>query len=111
MTARRAAKPRAAAVASGALGRAGATPKDRRREERRGLGTEFGEARDSHIGTTEFERANRSVPSEVVAIRYNDRAGLVALGIRIAPIYPSADISLRESADPFRSNGFAQPPP
>jgi hypothetical protein len=80
-------------------------------DERRGLGTEFGEARDSHIGLTEFERANPTTPSELVAIRYNDRAGLVALGIRIAPLYPSADLSLRETADPFRGNGFAQPPP
>ena len=78
---------------------------------RRGLGTEFGEARDSHIGSTQFERANTTTPSQVVAVRYNDRAGLVALGIRIAPLYPSADLTLRETAEPFRTNGFAQPPP
>jgi hypothetical protein len=87
---------------------------DVRRESARsrpGLGTEFGEARDSRISTTAFERANSSTPSEVVAIRYNDRAGLLALGIRLAPVYPTADLSLRETAEPFRNNGFAQPPP
>lgn len=80
-------------------------------EERRGLGTEFGEARDSRIYSTQFDRANPGTPRQVVAIRYNDRAGLVALGIRIAPVYPSADLTLRETAEPFRGNGFAQPPP
>ncbi len=63
--------------------------------------------------TTEFVRANAAHPSQVVAIRYNDRAGLLALGIVISPPYASAetDLHLRESADPFRANRFAQPPP
>jgi len=90
---------------------AGAASLDKDPAERRGLGTEFGEARESRIGSTRFDRANRSVPSEVIAIRYNDRAGLIALGIRVQPVYPSADLTLRETAEPFRSNGFAQPPP
>jgi hypothetical protein len=100
---------RSSAAPSGGGG--GMMDKDRSVEERRGLGTEFGEARDSRIGTTSFDRANHSVPSELVALRYNDRAGLLAVGIRIQPVYPSADLSLRESAEPFRTNGFAQPPP
>ena len=62
---------------------------------------------------TEFARANPSRPSQVVSIRYNDRAGLLALGIAIPRPYVAAesDLRLRESADPFRANGFAQPPP
>jgi hypothetical protein len=49
----------------------------------------------------------------VIAIRYNDRAGLVALGVAVPEPYVAADndLRLRETADPFRSNRFAQPPP
>jgi hypothetical protein len=79
---------------------------------RPGLGTEFGETRESRVETTAFERADQAHPAQVVAIRYNDRAGLVALGIAIQPPYAAAerDLRLRESADPFRANRFAQPP-
>jgi hypothetical protein len=82
-----------------------------RAEERRGLGTEFGEARASHIGTTEFTRANARTPTQIVAMRYNDRAGLVALGINIPQPYARSEERLRETADPFRENRFAQAPP
>lgn len=81
--------------------------------QRPGLGTEFGEARSSHLDFTAFERENASHPRLVLSIRYNDRAGLVALGIPIPPPYAVAttDQQLRETADPFRTNHFAQPPP
>jgi len=81
--------------------------------KRPGLGTEFGEARASRVETVAFTRANPSRPSQLVSIRYNDRAGLTALGIVIPPPYVAAetDQGLRESADPFRANRFAQPPP
>jgi len=97
----------------GGAGRSAAAPsaQEQRLEARRGLGTEFGEARDSHVYTTEFERANAGTPSQIVAIRYNDRAGLLALGIRIPPVYPTTDLAVRETAEPFRTNRFAQPPP
>jgi hypothetical protein len=80
---------------------------------RPGLGTEFGEARESHIETTEFVRASASQPSQVSSLRYNNRAGLIALGIVIPEPYVAAetDLHLRETADPFRANRFAQPPP
>jgi hypothetical protein len=100
--------PSAGGLASG--GSAGALSQPAP-EERRGLGTEFGEARESRIGSTSFDRANPTTPSQVVAFRYNDRAGLLSLGIHIQPVYPTADLSLRETAEPFRTNGFAQPPP
>lgn len=82
-------------------------------EDRPGLGTEFGEARESHVNTTDFERANPRSPSQVVAIRYNDRAGLIALGIVIPtpPRYVDSEVGLRETASPFRETRFAQPPP
>jgi hypothetical protein len=80
---------------------------------RPGLGTEFGEQRESPVSLTEFARANPAHPSQVIAIRYNDRAGLVALGVAVPEPYVAADndLGLRETADPFRSNRFAQPPP
>jgi hypothetical protein len=85
----------------------------RKAVDRPGLGTEFGEARDSHVDMVSFVRANSSIPSQLVAIRYNDRDGLVALGIEIPTPYASTDrdLHLRETADPFRENRFAQPPP
>lgn len=91
----------------------GEAPSKRAATERPGLGTEFGEARESRVETMEFERANPSHPSQIVAIRYDDRAGLVALGIAIPQPYAGAerDLRLRESANPFRANRFAQPPP
>jgi hypothetical protein len=83
-----------------------------RAAERKGLGTEFGEARESHVGETLFTRANASSPSEVAAFRYNDRAGLMALGIRVDPPFVAdSELRTRETADPFRANRFAAPPP
>jgi hypothetical protein len=83
-----------------------------RAAERRGLGTEFGEARESHVGETFFMRANAASPSEVAVFRYNDRAGLVALGIRVdPPLVADGELRTRETADPFRANRFAAPPP
>ncbi len=83
-----------------------------RQAERRGLGTEFGEARESHVGETSFTRANATSPSEVAAFRYNDRAGLIALGIRVDPPFVAdSELRTRETADPFRANRFAAPPP
>jgi hypothetical protein len=105
--------PATRAATTPALGGASggsAAPQDL--ETRRGLGTEFGEARESRISSTSFERANGSRPSSVVSIRYNDRAGLTALGIVIPPpAYANVDVQLRETADPFRTNQFSQPPP
>jgi hypothetical protein len=92
---------------------AGASRRAEAQRQRPGLGTEFGEARDSHIDTVAFARQSAASPSEVVAIRYNNRAGLLALGIQVDPprSYARDDTTLRETADPFRQNRFAQPPP
>jgi hypothetical protein len=77
--------------------------------ERSGLGTEFGEQRSSEVQYVQFQRANAAHPSAVAEIRYNDRNGLVALGILQAP--PPSEAELRETASPFPGNQFASPPP
>jgi hypothetical protein len=99
-------------VADEAPRTAGGAPSHSEAEQRRGLGTEFGEARESHVEETMFARANSASPSEVVVFRYNDRAGLIALGIRVdPPVVADTEVRTREAADPFRANRFAAPPP
>jgi hypothetical protein len=82
-----------------------------RREARRGLGTEFGEQRYSSVGYTSFQRENPRYPTSVFELRYNDRQGLIALGIPVDRVIYPDDVALRESADPFPKNRFAAPPP
>jgi hypothetical protein len=81
--------------------------------ERRGLGTEFAEEHSSHVQMVHFERAS-STPASLLSVRYDDRAGLLALGIDVrgGSGYGAGDGWLRETAEPFRRNAsFAQPPP
>ena len=87
---------------------------------RPGLGTEYGEAVHSPIYEVEFIRANASTPSVVLGARYNDREGLLALGIPVDSYYdqtcygnPYDDGDLRRTADPFpvTDRRFAAPPP
>jgi hypothetical protein len=89
----------------------GYAPRDAEESNRPGLGTEFGERRWSSVHYTSFQRENPTRPSHLVETRYNDRDGLLALGIPVdeARPYPD-DQSLRESADPFPRSRFAQPP-
>jgi hypothetical protein len=78
------------------------------RRERSGLGTEFGEAVSSTISHVAFVRSHATQPSAVFGARYNDRAGLLALGIVLDG--PS-DLALRQSANPFpRQQHYARPP-
>jgi hypothetical protein len=83
----------------------GARPKSRP-----GLGTEFGENRYSAVSFTRFERANPNRPIALAELRYNDRDGLLALGIPLAPRVDPDEISTRETADPFPGTGYAEPP-
>jgi hypothetical protein len=81
--------------------------------DRPGLGTQFGEQHQSSIRQTTFVRESQSA-SSTLELRYNDRAGLRALGIAIPE--PQAieedDMAMRESATPFPADRrFAQPPP
>ena len=82
----------------------------RARRSRSGLGTEFGEAVSSAIHEVQFVRANASHPAAVIGARYNDRAGLYALGIDVDGLRAPSDLALRESADPFPAQRFARPP-
>ncbi|XXT24886.1 hypothetical protein WME94_25465 [Sorangium sp. So ce429] len=70
-----------------------------------GLGTTFGERRESRITSTQFDRATPK-PAAVLVIRYEQREGLRALGIDVD------GLSQRETASPFPAEtGFAKPPP
>ena len=87
---------------------------------RPGLGTEYGEAVSSPIYEVEFIRANASTPSVVLGARYNDREGLLALGIPVDSYYDQTCYDNRTTtatcaARPTRSRStdrrFAAPPP
>jgi len=80
--------------------------------QRPGLGTEFGEQRESHAVEVAFERAHPQ-PDAVLALRYDDRAGLLALGIDVDRRGRgwADDAWLRERATPFRGSAYAEPPP
>ena len=67
--------PRSEAVARGqASSRFAEAPTDRP-----GLGTRWGETRQSRIGFADFERADRAHPIAAAAIYYNDAAGIRAM--------------------------------
>lgn len=85
---------------------------DARASRRPGLGTEFGEVHASHVDSVPFERA-RSRPETTLTLRYDDRQGLLALGIDVDGRRRARDEAwLRATATPFRgSPGYAEPPP
>jgi hypothetical protein len=106
------AAPSASAPAKSAGGEGRAMAEDApvaRKKSRSGLGTEYGEALNSSIRETYFERAS-SRPSAVVGCRYNDRDGLIAQGIDVDGL---SETMARRTADPFPvvERGFAPPPP
>jgi hypothetical protein len=78
--------------------------------QRPGLGTEFGEQRHSAVSWTQFVRANPTAPTALAELRYNDVAGLQALGIQIYSV-DADELATRETANPFPGSRFAQPPP
>jgi hypothetical protein len=80
------------------------------RRARSGLGTEFGEAVASEIRQVPFRRANATTPSYVLGARYNDRDGLLALGIPVDGC--DDDLALRQTAHPFPVSAphYARPP-
>ncbi|MSP92176.1 MAG: hypothetical protein EXR79_10300 [Myxococcales bacterium] len=98
--------------AGGASG--GWAPSPPRPESRPGLGTAFGERDTSPASTVQFQRAHHS-PQAVLAVRYNDRQGLLALGIdvdRRQRVWPQWDERYqRETARPFGEMPFAASPP
>ena len=85
-------------------------PEVHRERSRPGLGTEFGESRNSAATFTRFVRAP-GAPVAIAELRYNDAAGLIALGIPVAPLPDSGELMTRETADPFPGDThFAQRP-
>jgi hypothetical protein len=98
------AAPEAADRAPRAEGRA-------REPDRPGLGTEFGEEHGSPVERVAFERRSPS-PEAVLTLRYDDRPGLLALGIDVDGDrwVRTNDRRLRERATPFRSDGYCEPP-
>jgi hypothetical protein len=84
-------------------------PEPQQRRERLGLGTEFGEQRSSAASYTQFVRAPGR-PVAVAELRYNDAAGLLALGIPVQPFPDAGEIMTRETADPFPGDHFARAP-
>jgi hypothetical protein len=84
-------------------------PEQRPQHERLGLGTEFGEQRYSAATYTQFVRAPGR-PLAIAELRYNDAAGLMALGIPVQPLPDAGEIMMRETANPFPGDHFAHPP-
>jgi hypothetical protein len=85
-----------------------------RRESRPGLGTEFGEAISSRITEVPFVRANPRVPARLLGLRYDDRSGLLAMGVPLCARGSCDETQLRRSATPFplsRRTDYAVPPP
>ena len=70
------------------------------------LGTEYGEHVNSEVREVAFERANPRDPSEVIALHYDDREGLISRGIRVDPPHRY----VRTDPQPFPGR-FAPPPP
>jgi len=109
-----AAPPPSAQGSASAEAAPGQGPEARRSLDRSrpGLGTEFAERHDSHVEEVPFERAS-SHPAAVLTLRYDDRQGLLAAGVdldRWAGGRPE-EARRREYANPFRSSGYAEPPP
>lgn len=101
--------PSAAPAPEGGVARA---PSRSKAAERPGLGTEFGEEHASRVEETRFERASAR-PEAVLTFRYDDREGLLALGIDVDGRDDHAgEAWRREHAAPFRADaGYCEPPP
>jgi hypothetical protein len=91
----------------------GALAERERATTRPGLGTAFGERVDSAVQEVPFIRQNTSHPAAMLGVRYNDRAGLYAMGVDVdGRGYPYNDSDLRRTAQPFPTNRrYATPPP
>jgi hypothetical protein len=99
----------APAPEAGSGGVASAPPQ--KRSQRPGLGTEFGEEHDSRVESTSFERASAR-PEAMLTFRYDDREGLLALGIDVDGQGGRHDEAWRrEHASPFRADAaYCEPP-
>ncbi len=87
-------------------------PDFRKKQERSGLGTRFGERRSSGVSFTQFVRAHQTRPTSFAELRYNDARGLLALGIqlRVEVAVSREELATRERANSFPGTRFALPP-
>lgn len=93
---------------------------DGRAADRPGLGTQFGERRAAPVVQVDFARARAWRPDALLALRYNDRQGLLAMGIEVDPPRRHwwhedpryREQYRRETARPFADapRAFAEPP-
>jgi hypothetical protein len=87
----------------------------RRPAHRQGIGTEYGHDTYSPSERTSFTRRNSGRPSAILAVRYDDREGLMALGVVPRPRPPRPIYRHRPpKPDPFPRSpepGYAPPPP
>ena len=73
-----------------------------KRERRPGLGTGFGERVHSPVEEVVFYRQNPVNPAVILGLRYNDRSGLIAMGVDVDGDGDHLhDTYLRRSAEPF----------
>lgn len=103
--------PAAPSASPPASERAESAPEGQKKSaERPGLGTEFGESVSSPVSEVAFERA-RHRPDVVLGARYDDRDGLVAIGID-GDGSGTGEADLRRTAQPFpvSERGYAEPP-
>lgn len=103
----------APAPEANASGERSAQDSSRPHANRPGLGTEFGEEHESRVEQVSFVRASAR-PEAVLTLRYDDRPGLVALGIDVDGDRWArrGEGWLRETATPFRTErGYCEPPP
>lgn len=82
--------------------------------ERAGLGTDFGERQHAPVTQVSFLRASPHFAAAVLTVRYNDRSGLLAMGIDVDGAgWPQCNEEwLRTSARPFADapRQFSTPP-
>lgn len=75
------------------------------------LGTAYGESLSSSVQEVEFRRANATRPAALIALRYDDRAGLLARGVALEPPRPRPYPRPSCGPEAFPNSGFAPPPP
>ena len=71
-----------------------------KKRSRPGLGTAFGEQRQSQVRDVSFQRDNPLSPDVILSLRYNDAEGVRELGAQFA-------VTMQEGGDP-RRGGFIQ---
>ncbi|MEP7051600.1 MAG: hypothetical protein ABJB12_14660 [Pseudomonadota bacterium] len=72
--------------------------KAEKKDDRPGLGTTWGETRTSYVSNQAFERADFSHPFALLALNYNDAAGVQAMARRDGNAYGTSDGSNVEVA-------------